>query len=321
MFRGHRLRIGIWRRINILRYNMNNLVIPARNIEVDYPSTWDEIGEKHAARIGEILHLAYTGKIDYDMARKLAVDEFLNRVNSPAKPTDGEKSWNYWANEGILAGSVDFLFEQTERRVSNPSVQPVNAVSKNPTFCTQLSPRIKVGWRTYIGPKDLLADVTIFEFKEASWRIGKYAETLDDRYLDELFGVLYKRRRGEGEKVRMGEKAMRRLGERAKRIPIGVKFMVYLFFLGCMNWMREESIEIDGKEICFGCLFPTTPANATPPREGNHDNTGMAGILFQMAESGVFGNMEQTSKVSMWDVFLRLYQIHWQIKEMKEMKQ
>ena len=203
---------------------MNKLVIPARNIEVDYPSTWDEIGEKHAERIGEILHLAYMGKIDYDMARKLCIDRFLNRINNPVKPTVGDKAWNYWANEGTLAGSVDFLFEikknytnldelhegakgrngeeakgrkgkEAKGRKGDVSTSLSNpeTVSINPKFCTQLVPRVKVGWRTYIGPKDLLADLTIFEFKEASWRIGKYAETLDDRYLDELFGVLYRR--------------------------------------------------------------------------------------------------------------------------------
>jgi len=63
-------------------------------------------------------------------------------------------------------------------------------------------------------------------------------------------------------------------------------------------------------------LFPK--ASPGPSEGGEKENdTGMAGILFQMTESGVFGNMEQTTKVSMWDVFLRLYQIHNQIKNSK----
>lgn len=97
----------------------------------------------------------------------------------------------------------------------------------------------------------------------------------------------------------------------ASHVPIGLKFMIYLFFIGRMNWLRDEPIEIR-----FGCLFPKS-RDKTEGDSDQADDTGMAGILFQMAESGVFGNMEQTSKVSMWNVFLRLYQIHNQIKNTK----
>jgi hypothetical protein len=312
---------------------MNKLTIPARNLEVEYPSAWDEIPIKHAARIGEIMYMAYMGKIDYDMARKLAVDVFINRVNSPDKPIYGEESLNYWGNESVLADSVDFLFEKgmnrqkaTGRRqkgedMGETGLKPVCTISINPKFCTQLVPRVKIGWRWYIGPKDLLSDLTIYEFKEASWRVGKFGETREEKYLDEIFAVLYKRQKAGG---RRQETERRRDGERERRIktartlPIGIKFMIYLFFIGCMNWIREEPIEIDGQEICFGCLFPKTSSGPSNGGKKSGGDTGMAGILFQMAESGVFGNMEQTSKVSMWDVFLRLYQIHHQIKEMKK---
>jgi len=299
---------------------MNKLTIPARNIEVDYPSAWDEIPQKHAQRIGEILHLAYTGKIDYDMARKLAVDTFINRVNKPNKPNFDEKSLSYWGNEAKLADSVNFLFEISVTKPKGKmkdEEHPFETASINPKFCTQLVPSVKVQWRRYYGPKDLLEDITIFEFKEASWRIGKYAQTLDDSYLDELFAVLYRKNRGnDSNSGRNNTKSLEKGIKAARRVPIGVKFMIYLFFLGCMNYMREEPIEIDGKEINFGCLFPKTSKKGADNKSSG-DDTGMAGILFQMAESGVFGNMEQTSKVSMWDVFLRLYQIHHQIKEMK----
>lgn len=303
---------------------MNRLEIPEKKIDVQYPSSWDEIGRKNAGRIGEILYLCYTGKIDYDMARKLAVDEFLNRVNSPVKPKYGEDSMVYWGNESMLADSVNWLFTEVnaspnpfrggEKKGSNergekvhtdlnPDCTPVFTI--NPKFCTQLIPYVKVGGIRYEGPKDLISDLTIYEWKEASWRLSKYAKTLDDRFLDELFVVLYCRGRGS------------RVLNPAVQVPIGVKFMTYLFFLGCMNWMREEIIEIDGEEIRFGCLFPTSADPSKGGAKNDDDHTGLAGIIFQMAESGVFGNMEQTSKVNMWDVFLRLYQIHHQIKKLK----
>jgi len=294
---------------------MNELLIPEKKIKVNYPSSWDEIKEENVCRIGEIMHDCYMGKIDYDMARKLAADEFLNRVNSDNKPALDEESIDFWSTESLLADSVDFLFNREESKDGDENV------SINPKFCTQLVPYVKVGLRWYIGPKDLLSDLTIFEFKEASWRIGKYSETRDDQYLNEIFAVLYrgisltsrKKVRPDGGFTQVKyDQALRA----AIQVPIGLKFMIYLFFIGCMNWLREEAVEIDGNEIRFGCLFPKS-RDKTEGDAGQENDTGMAGILFQMAESGVFGNMEQTSKVSMWDVFLRLLQIHNQIKKMK----
>jgi len=300
---------------------MNDLYISVRDINVSYPSGWDEIESKHACAIGEIMHQCYTGKIDYDMARKLAVDAFLNRVNGTEKPIYSEETQNYWGNEALLADSVKFLFNHETNKDGNETV------TINPKFTTQPVQFIKVGLYWYVGPSDLLSDLTIYEFKEASWRIGKYSETRDNNYLDQIFAVLYQRgglisKRKNRTVERHGrssenqERNYNRTLKAAVHVPIGLKFMIYMFFIGCMNWLRDEPIEIDGSEIRFGCLFPK--ASPGPSEGGEKENdTGMAGILFQMAESGVFGNMEQTSKVSMWDVFLRLYQIHNQIKNSK----
>jgi len=304
---------------------MNELLIPEKKIKVTYPSSWDEIKAENVCRIGEIMHDCYTGKIDYDMARKLASDEFLNRVNSAIKPMYDEGSMDYWGVESLLADSVDFLFNRESDKDGKESI------SINPKFCTQLVPRVKVGLRWYVGPKDLLSDLTIFEFKEASWRIGKYSETRDEQYLNEIFAVLYHpggligKRKVRGAMTHsvethgsasLQQRNYNRSFKAAIHVPTGLKFIIYLFFIGCMNWLREEAVEIDGNEIQFGCLFPKLNDNSGG-NEGDGNDTGMAGILFQMAESGVFGNMEQTSKVSMWDVFLRLLQIHNQIKKMK----
>jgi hypothetical protein len=301
---------------------MNHLVIPEKKIEREYPSAWEEIDYQSAGQIGEIMHLCFTGKLDFDMARKFAVDVFLDRLNEKEKPEFCENSVDYWANEVLLADSVDFLFHNIEDK------DGVKNVSINPKFCTNLVPYVKVGLQWFVGPKDLLSDLTIYEFKEASWRVGKYAETRDDQYLNEIFAVLYHRGgfiwgkkanfpRSSFEANKNGEREYTRSLLASVHVPLGVKFMIYLYFVGCMNWLREEAIEIDGNEIRFECLFPK-PVEKTSGDEATGDNTGMAGILFQMAESGVFGNMEQTSRVSMWDVFLRLYQIHHQIKNIKK---
>lgn len=302
---------------------MNRLEIPLKKIDVLYPSTWDEIPVQYAERVGEIMFRCFRGEIECIIAQKLIVDLFLNRVNKKRKGGVCASTENIHANEALICDSVGFLFskeiqKQTRRNNSTKGSTDVEVTTINPKFYTQLLPVIKVGLHTYIGPNNLLSDITIFEFKEASWRVGKFASTRDFAFLDGLFAVLYRRKRIFGGNIRVNitdnDRKRANREKIASKIPVGIKFMIYLYFIGCMNWIRDESIEIDGQRICFGCLFPKGETQSST----DEGNTGMAGVLFQMAESGVFGTMEQTVKVNMWDVFLRLYQIHQEIKETKK---
>jgi hypothetical protein len=240
----------------------------------------------------------------------------LNRANKRKKPVLSEESMIYWSNEVGLAESVNFLFEIVTNKENKTSF------TINPKFSKQLIPTVKVGEIVYYGCEDLLADLTIMEYKEASWRVVKFAETRDEKWLDQICAILYAKNTNgancnelhEGSHLRE-EFSQERLIRGAKDFstqPRGIKLMAYLYFSGCINWIREEYLEIDGHQISFKCLFDTGADG-----QKSFDDTGMAGVLFQMAESGVFGNMEQTSRINMWDVFLRLYQIHMQTKSMK----
>jgi hypothetical protein len=297
---------------------MNRLEIPAKGIDICYPSCYEELTSKQAAKVGEYLYMAYTGSIDYDMARKLTVDVLINRVNNLNKPKISEECMDYWANEGVLAESMNFLFEiRTEK-------DGKSVFSINPKCCKQLIPMVKIQEHTYYGPDDLMANITIMEYKEASWRVGKYVETRDDCWLDQICGILYAKitngtncnelHEGSHPREDYSQERMMTGVKDFSSVAKGIKFMAFLFFSGCMNWIREEELEIDGHQIRFKCLFSGSAD------EGNKsfDDTGMAGVLFQMSESGVFGNMEQTSRVNVWDVFLRLYQIHMQTKSIKQ---
>jgi hypothetical protein len=292
---------------------MNHLQIPEAGIDVFYPSEYEEMTSEQAIDIGKILFMTYTGICDYDMARKMAVDIFLNRVNGQNKPKLTDESLNYWANEGILADSVNFLFQIT------PEISGKTGFIINPKFCKQLIDTVKLNGKIYYGAKDLISDLTIMEYKEATWRVVKFSETKEEHWLNELCAVLYALRSGEGETARRAEYSNERMLSGAKDFedaPVGLKFMTWLFFTGCLNWIREEAIEIDGTELDFGCLFRSDTGEHTNTAR-QFDDTGMTGVLFQMAESGVFGNMEQTCRINVWDIFLRLYQIHMQNKSLK----
>lgn len=301
---------------------MNSLLIPDKNISVEYPSYWDELrGKNDALRIGEIMFLVFTKQIEPLGGKKLAIDYFLNRKNDVKKPVAGASAWDYWANESRLAETMDWLFEERSIKAEDGEVIQFEI---NPKLTRQHIPKIRFGLKVFYGPGDILSDLSFIEFKECMTCIEQFVSTGEIEWLDKLAAVMYSPRVSfwrirkflGWNKDRLRQRfSFSRLDRSTKILShasAGFRFWCFLLFVGCMNYIREEPVSIDGKEYSLSCMFGG----------GGHgkDDTGLTGVMFSMAESGVFGNLEETSHANYYDVALRLYQIHRQSEEIRSKK-
>lgn len=306
---------------------MNNVYFAGRDISMDVPEYFDELrGATDAIKIGEILLLVFTKQLDPLGGKKLAIDYFLNRKNKPNKPVAGTDAWDYWANESRLVELVDWLFVEHEIKDEEKAdllddVVPEVRYEINPKLTSLHVPKIRMGRHVYYGPGDLLSDLTFGEVKDAMACVERFVVGADEHELDRLVGVLYSRRKRfwrlrrlfgwQGDELRLPCTGYR-VGmskNDVRKAPVGFKFWCFLFFVGCLNYIREEPVEIDGKEYNLGCMFSGGGKSS--------DDTGLTGVMFSMAESGVFGTLEETGNASYYDVALRLYQVHRQSQDMK----
>lgn len=288
---------------------MNTLEIPEKNIRVTYASSMEELKPHQALKASELLFLTFTGAIDVDVFKKLMGDYLLNRVNKTAKPEAGQKGWNYWCNEFRIAETMNFFFDIKKEKEDEQTVYEIN-----PVFVKQLVPSIRVGNKKYRGCDDMMVNLSWNEYKDASVAVQQFARDREPERLAELAAALYRKKKycsPDGEReytVRLRDKAA---GEFMKKRDIGFLFYNFLFFTGCMNYLREQPVEIDGQEINFKSIF----------KGGNNDssdNIGLTGVLFSLAEGGVFGNAKETGEARFFDVLLRLYQINMQAKKLKK---
>jgi len=302
---------------------MNHIEIPARNIYKEYPGEWGELTIEQASYAGELLFMLSKGELDVDMFRKLMVDRFINHVNQRAPRMDRPEDEDRWGNEAKLMETVNFFFKITKNKKTKKEEFEIL-----PCFTENLIPRVRAGWRWLYGPGNFLQGMSFAEFKDALECCEVFMREGDINKLDELMAVLYRRnlyfvwiRRRivsfDGNlRVRYVPEQRFFRKKKFRNVPVGTKYMAFLYVMGCMYNLRTDGggdgIEINGVECRTSILFNRKGGN-----DGGSEGIGLTGVLFGLAESGVFGSLHETADTDVWDVIARLLQLEIQRREMK----
>jgi len=173
----------------------------------------------------------------------------------------------------------------------------------------------------YYGPDDLMQNCSFYEYRTAHEYFREYITSGDESALDRMIAVLYrpkklfyfirKRMKSFDGDIRDSVKAMTNptlMNLRAKmisKLDYSVKYGIMLFFYSIEKHLRSGKIVIGGTECDMNVLYEGNDETENDKFPG----IGMTGLLFSMAESKVFGNVEETDKQGLWDIMARLYQV------------
>ncbi|MCX6282397.1 MAG: hypothetical protein NTU51_10580 [Bacteroidetes bacterium] len=303
---------------------MHNLQIQDRKISIDFPSNIDElsIGENGQFAMYCRLILQYiSGSISVDQFKALFFIELV----------DIKKSWRYYffsseKKEVItcellrLSQVIDSFFEEYEKEG-----KPVKAFQLNTV--KNFIPRV---CRWYYGPQDGFKDMTFCEYRSAFTWFKAYSDTNQESDLDQLIAILYRPRKkflwirkylpgyNGQERVSFTSKSNPELIQfrlkRIVRLPLHVKYAIFLYFSGCEDYLRSGSPTIDGNKIDLSIIYkqPKDEQQASELKD-----IGILGILYSLSESRVFGSIEETDSQMLWDVMIRLYQVVKQNKDIE----
>lgn len=180
----------------------------------------------------------------------------------------------------------------------------------------QLMPK----WRTYRAPKSHGADLTFGEFRQAMVMANAYTQTHKPELLTALCGILY-RKSGDSKKGQYREPfCQEHIGIYANRVhqmPDHLQWGVYAWFSCFCRFLTEGIFVIDGHEVCFAPIFGRSKGD-----ESADQSLGLNSILFSVAESGVFGNLQQTDESLLLRVLMKLLDDHNKAEAIKkELKQ
>lgn len=147
-------------------------------------------------------------------------------------------------------------------------------------------------WNGLKGPDDMLNNITWGDFVTCMNLLSAYKEALEsnnslesDSILTDFFYRLYKSDSG----------------TQKKEVPAYVKLHAVSYFSYIFELISSVPISIHGNEIDFRILFSGQGSTA------KDNNMGWNGLVFSVAESGVFGKTEDVNKESFWQVMLYLY--------------
>ena len=144
------------------------------------------------------------------------------------------------------------------------------------TECINLLPL----WRGHKGPEDWLGDMTWGSFCECLDLLSMGMQDDDGAAAEGIARVMY--------------------GLPAEETPDGVlRLHCMALMQSVVAAMSSGPISINGRDIDLSIVFH--------PHRGAGDGTGLAGVTFEVAESGVFGAFRGVKDTGMWDVMLYLY--------------
>ncbi|KAA6328212.1 hypothetical protein EZS27_022869 [termite gut metagenome] len=166
-------------------------------------------------------------------------------------------------------------------------------------------------WRELCGPLSHGGDLAFAEFRVAVSLINEYNRTHQAETLQILCGVLYRKPgatlgkenfdgnyREEFNPARTSWYAAR-----VQMMPPHIQWGVYAWFAYFCNYLLTGTFIIEGIEVCFAPLFARSGSDGGA---SGQNNLGLHAIGLSVAESGVFGNAEQTDRTLLLKIMLKL---------------
>jgi hypothetical protein len=276
---------------------MHLIEIPSKNIKRYLPEDLSECDQRQYIEMSALIYLYHIGKINYEDFRIHALYKLLDMI--PVKGYyDQDLKYSKVYELSIL---IDSFFEDNESGQKIIKQYYIN----NPL------PKFKGSIFNYAGPADEFNDVTFGEYLAALEAFNDFNQTGENQYLYKLLAVLYRksyfRKKRKFKSVSVDKRAYF-----FRHQHIGIVYGVYLLFASVQKYIATAKLFVEGNEIDLSVLFDGKSDKSTLP------GIGMKGVLYSMAESGVFGNAADTKNVLLWEIFVRMYDIVKRNKDQEE---
>ena len=150
-----------------------------------------------------------------------------------------------------------------------------------PTFKTCLN--LLPAYKGYSGPAHWLDNLTFGKFVECSTLLEQIPTAADPAELQ-----------------RAVARALYNIPE-SDDVPPVLSFHAPMLFSAVWSAIQAGPIDINGRQVDFSIIFKSTGERRPD------DKTGWAGISFEVAAAGVFGNIKELDEAPFWAVLMYLY--------------
>jgi len=289
---------------------MHTIEIPEKKNIREFPSEVSEMNQDQFIHfIGLILQYLAGSLTLAEFKTNLAFKLLDVRMNLSYAMLDQEERENILAEIFRIGELCESFFEEI--------IQDGQKVKTfRLSFTKNIIPKLPGG---YHGPADALQDLTFCEYRIAHSFYAAYLQSKDENDLNHLIAVLYRPAKrwlwvkkllhsfdGQTRVPFTSKYNPIQLEARAKkiaRLPLAMRYGIFLFFSGCEQFLAKGSVKVDGKVIDFSIIYEK------PQDAEDSPDIGLVGILYSLSESKVFGSIEETDNQNLYDIMIRLYQV------------
>ena len=280
---------------------MHTIEIPAIGYRKEIPSDISEMDQSQFVHFTNELLKLHRGEISMEDFKTSLVLNFLEVKHRSGKFRKMPEDVRLQIGENIyrVGELLDYFFDHDPKS---------NTLQLNLAWTRNFIPSFRIGLTWFRGPEDALTDITFAEYKNANAWFRKYSESRNEEDLSRMIAVLY-RPVVFGKKRKYDPSNLERSARKIGRLPRGVRYGIYLFFLACENFLRSGEIDADGHKINLELLYRQTlkEKRLAEKRKYNAD-TGLISIAYNMAETGIIGNLEAVMQTNLYDLLVLLYQ-------------
>lgn len=267
--------------------------IEFKEIEKRYwiPENMGECDKRQYLDMSKLILIFQLGEISYEQFRILGFYALMNMEYSEnqLENVQEEKFQNIY----LCAELLDSFFETDE----DGKKHLIQDYIHNPVKT------VKYKLRTFTGPKDAFENITWKQLVEGIGELQSFIESGKIESLVKLFALFYLLK---NEKL-----AQIDLEKRVKyfeHLDIRYVYGFYLLFVSFWRFLATQSeIMVDGRRIDLSMLFNQKKEDDEEEVLPELTELGLRSTAFQLAESGVFGTMQELEETNAWTVLLRLY--------------
>ena len=160
---------------------------------------------------------------------------------------------------------------------------------------------------TFKGPKDAFQGITYGQLEDGIGEIGNFMKYGEIQSLVKLFAIFYLQKNEKYSVVNLDKRIAF-----FDLLDIRYVYGFYLLFVSFFNYLTKECVlVIDGKELDLRILFasPENSEGNTTPDPNDPEGLGMRATSFQLAESGVFGTLDELRNSDAMMVLIRMYDL------------
>lgn len=270
----------------------HSIQIPSEDITVYLPKELAHCNSKEFKNVVGLMYQWQTGYLNYEEFRVQAAASLLN-LEIKTIENETEEDQFFYANLYQISECIDTFF--TKNKDGNLLIKQ-NFIDNHTPTVTPLSKKLH-------GPKARFSNVTFGQYEDALNLFQMYFRGKDKSYLYKLMATFYLAKNQEYNK----QKIDKRSNLFKDFVDFGQVYGFFLFFGSFQEYVSSSKVLWENKVIDLSILFESQPGEKES--KSKIPGLGFKSLAFQLAESGVFGNLKELRQENLWEVLLRLYDI------------